>query len=211
MNQTFPTCLPTPRTEEWWTPKFQQQIAYLAGIKISTLMIGDSLAANWPKHVPWPGGGTVYRFAIGGDRTQHILWRLMQLDLADINPDQVVIFAGANNITSGPTEEAVAEGILSIVRHVRAQLPDQKVTTMAVPLRGANFEYKRGFIDRVNQLVGQQVGTLKSRHVDTNPAFLCASNGVNPSYLFDDEVHYSAVGYTFMAGYIDSMQRHQPF
>ena len=211
MTGMCPTSLPVPRTEGWWKPQFEQQLIHLKGKSIGTLMIGDSLAARWPSHVVWPGGTLPQKFAIGGDRTQHILWRIMQLDLVGLDPEEVVIFAGANNITSGPTVEAVAQGIVVIVRYVRSQIPHRKVTTMAVPLRGEKFEYKREFIETVNRHVAGEMGALRSDYIDTNVAFLHATGGVNPSYLFDDEVHYSASGYVFLAGYVARARQNQPY
>ena len=158
------------------------------------------------KNILWPESATpVVRYAIGGDRIEHILWRVHHLDWTVSRPGKIILFAGANNVTSGPTPEAISQGIQFLVQQIQEKNPESAITVMAIPLRGADFTYKREFIEKTNRLTEEACEKYSYSFLDTNAAILRASGGRNPSFLFDDEVHYSEKGYTFIAGIVDQM------
>src|SRR5262249_22800646 len=53
------------------------------------------LLANWTSNF---FGWNAANFGWGGDRTQHILWRLENGELDGVNPKVIVLLAGTNNI-----------------------------------------------------------------------------------------------------------------
>jgi platelet-activating factor acetylhydrolase IB subunit beta/gamma len=63
----------------------------------------------------------VLNFGIGGDRTQHVLWRIENGEL-DFGPHIVVVCIGTNNIYA-QTEDQIAEGIEAVVTAIRHRLP----------------------------------------------------------------------------------------
>src|SRR5437016_4589651 len=57
-------------------------------------------------------------FGIGGDRTQHVLWRAMDGELENVHPKVVVLMIGTNNSNSDPADQ-IAAGVTRIVQYVR--------------------------------------------------------------------------------------------
>lgn len=73
------------------------------------VFVGDSIVANlqctdlWEK---WFAPMHCLNFGIGGDQTQHVLWRLRNGELEFIKP-KVGVIACSNAIVSGVRREAV--------------------------------------------------------------------------------------------------------
>src|SRR5204863_676117 len=78
-------------------------------------------------------------FGIGGDRTEHVLWRLQNGELDGIQPKVVVLMIGTNN-TGANSAEDIADGIKAIVKTIREKSKDSKVLLLAVFPRGENAQ-----------------------------------------------------------------------
>jgi lysophospholipase L1-like esterase len=80
---------------------------------IDLLFMGDSITAGWAskgKDV-WQeryGNRNAANFGIGGDRTQHVLWRAMDGELENVHPKVVVLMIGTNNSNSDPADQIAA-------------------------------------------------------------------------------------------------------
>jgi lysophospholipase L1-like esterase len=69
---------------------------------VDLLFLGDSITDGWAK-----GGKAIWdtryaplkaaNFGIGGDKTEHVLWRLKNGNLTGIQPKVVVLMIGTNN------------------------------------------------------------------------------------------------------------------
>src|SRR5260370_4636658 len=87
--------------------------------KAQVVFLGDSITAGWGgagKEV-WAksfGQYTPANFGIGGDRTQHVLWRIENGELDGLKPKAAVIMIGTNN-TRGDSAESIAKGVTKIV------------------------------------------------------------------------------------------------
>jgi hypothetical protein len=96
-------------------------IAKAGGVDV--LFLGDSITAGWrgAKEV-WDKAFGAYKtanFGIGGDRTQHVLWRITNGELDGIKPKVVVLMIGTNN--SGSDEaDGIAKGVTAIVKAIHA-------------------------------------------------------------------------------------------
>ena len=77
---------------------------------VGILFLGDSITAGWGKAKPvWEEHYAKHQaanFGIGGDRTQHVLWRIANGELDGIKPKVVVLMIGTNNI-GYPAEEII--------------------------------------------------------------------------------------------------------
>jgi len=60
-------------------------------------------------------------FSIRDDCTEHVLWRIENGALDNVNPKIVVLHVGTNNVKN--TAEEVAEGVLANVTKIRQKLP----------------------------------------------------------------------------------------
>src|SRR5687767_11043374 len=99
--------------------------------KVGILFVGDSITDGWRKS----GKSTfdeVYgpldplNLGIGGDRTQHVLWRLEHGEVEGISPKVAVLMIGTNNLGAN-TDEEIAAGVTKIVHTLRTRLPKTKV------------------------------------------------------------------------------------
>src|SRR6185437_912238 len=93
-------------------------------------------------------------FGIGGDRTQHVLWRLDNGEVDGIKPKVVVLMIGTNNSGTNSADE-IAEGIEAIVKKLHDKLPDTKVLLLAVFPRGDKSDPRREKLTAVNQRIAK--------------------------------------------------------
>ena len=88
----------------------------------------------WAKYY---GKRNAVNLGIGGDRTQHVLWRLDHGNVDGISPKLAVLMIGTNNSNgTDNTAEEIAAGIKAIVKKLRTKLPQTKVLILAVFPRG---------------------------------------------------------------------------
>src|SRR5687767_8720610 len=107
---------------------------------VDVLFLGDSITAGWNG-----AGREVWRdkieplkpanFGIGGDRTQHVLWRITNGELDGISPKLAVLMIGTNN-SGDHSAEQIATGVEKIVRTLREKLPQTKVLVLGIFPRG---------------------------------------------------------------------------
>ena len=101
---------------------------------IDLLFLGDSITANWTKAPEiWAKNYAplhAANFGIGGDRTQHVLWRITNGELDGIHPKVCVLMIGTNNSNSD-NAEPIADAITKIVSIVREKT-GAKVLLLAV-------------------------------------------------------------------------------
>ncbi|HQZ27671.1 MAG TPA: GDSL-type esterase/lipase family protein, partial [Verrucomicrobiales bacterium] len=107
--------------------------------KAQLVFLGDSITAGWGgQRAIWDeafGAYTPVNFGIGGDRTQHVLWRITHGELDGIKPKAVVLMIGTNN-AGGNTAEEIAQGVIAIVKTIREKQPQAKILLLAVFPRG---------------------------------------------------------------------------
>src|SRR5205823_5263650 len=123
------------------------QIAKRGGVDV--LFLGDSITDAWggDGHDPRAAGAAIFKeefvplktanFGIGGDRTQHVLWRLQNGELEGIQPKVVMLMIGTNNSNGRDnTAEEIADGIKAIVKEVHKHSPRTKVLLLGIFPRG---------------------------------------------------------------------------
>jgi lysophospholipase L1-like esterase len=111
-----------------------------------TVLLGDSLLAFWPRDLADTqfGKGRVWNFAVGGSRTQHILWQLDRLSsAASVKPREVIVLIGTNNLSDEKLPAcAIIEGIKTVVARTRAIWPGAVIHVMGIPPRGSDFHFR---------------------------------------------------------------------
>nr|ACI69705.1 Platelet-activating factor acetylhydrolase IB subunit gamma [Salmo salar] len=88
------------------------------------LFVGDSLVQLLHQFEVWRELFSplhALNFGVGGDETQHVLWRLSNGELAHISPKVVVLWVGTHN--HGHTAEQICGGIMAIVQLIKDKLP----------------------------------------------------------------------------------------
>ncbi|MBU3727645.1 MAG: GDSL family lipase [Phycisphaerales bacterium] len=189
----------------------------------NVVFIGDSITQSWEAE-----GSTVWRerieplgavnLGVGGDRTEHVLWRLSQAPLSRLNPKAVVIMIGTNNIGHGRDGAAAAlAGVRAVVALVRAQAPAATVILCGILPRGAAMNAMRGELLQVNQALVREFGATGEsgpatgsasgpaagsggavRFLDFGVRFIDV-DGKIPTELMPDALHLSPKGYAVWA------------
>ena len=172
---------------------------------IGLLFIGDSITQGWTKAADtWAKYYEKYQpanFGIGGDRTQHVLWRIENGELDGISPKVVVLMIGTNN-TGGDSGEAIAKADCKIVQAIRAKLPKTKVLVLGVFPRGdkKTGELSAGAmpkIKEINAVLAKLDDGKTVRYLDLADKFIV--NGKIPMEIMPDQLHPSAKGYQIWA------------
>lgn len=202
---------PEAREQEFWTKLHQSFLDRAAKGDIDLLFLGDSITQGWNHNEVWKrhyGPRKAANFGIGGDRTQHVLWRLDHGEVDGISPKVVVLMIGTNNIGTNTPDE-IAEGVHAIVDRLRAKLPETKILLLGVFPRGAHRDRKDIQTDQldprpsqVNAIIQKLDDGKMVKYLDITPAFL-NEEGLIPRSLMPDFLHLSLSGYRKWADAIE--------
>jgi lysophospholipase L1-like esterase len=196
---------PKPRDANWMKrhDAYRQEVKEKAG-NVDLLFVGDSITDGWH------GGGKkvwaetweplkAFNIGIGGDRTQHVIWRLQNGEVVGIKPRLAVLMIGTNNLGSNTNEEIV-DGITGCVSEIKKQLPSTKVLLLAVFPRGEKADNpSRARIKAINEQIAKlDDGGKTVKYLDIGEKFL-EPDGTLPKSIMPDALHPNAKGYQIWA------------
>ncbi len=178
---------------------------------VDVLFLGDSITQGWE------GAGKdawkktfeplkAANFGIGGDRTQHVLWRITEgKELEGIQPKVAVMMIGTNNSGTNSAEE-IADGVKAIVKELRQARPDMKILLLGVfPRSGkpakmlkdpdkAAADELQPKIKAVNDIIAKLDDGKNVFYLDIGGKFL-DKDGALPKSIMPDFLHLSPKGY----------------
>jgi lysophospholipase L1-like esterase len=168
------------------------------------LFLGDSITAGWARQTNiWNTAFGKYHpanFGIGGDRTQHVLWRIQNGELDGIKPRVAVLMIGTNN-SGSDSAEGIADGIKEIIKTLHARSPQTKVLLLAVFPRGDRPDGKFGAaqekLKKVNSIISKMHDGKRVFYLDIGEKFLV--NGAMSAEIMPDFLHLSPKGYQIWA------------
>lgn len=202
---------PAPRMDRGWQDRhasFNKRVAEV-GEKAQVIFIGDSITQGWEgagAREVWEryyAHRNAINLGIGGDRTQHVLWRLDHGNLDGLKPKAAVVMIGTNNSNGEDnTPEQIVEGVTAIVQKLRAKLPQTKVLLLAIFPRSENFSVQRGKLAMINQVLAKLADGQNIFWADFGHKFLNA-DGTMPRELMPDYLHLSPAGYQIWAETIE--------
>lgn len=203
------TVQPDPRDKGWMGrhEKFVE-ISKRGGVEV--LFLGDSITDAWggEGHNPKAAGATIYEadflplktanFGIGGDRTQHVLWRLQNGEFDDIKPKVLMLMIGTNNVGSDSADD-IAAGIETIVNEIHSRSPKTKVLLLAVFPRGEKPNPGREKLAAVNKRIAKlDDGGKTTQFLDIGPKFVQDDGSISKE-IMPDFLHLSPEGYRIWA------------
>jgi lysophospholipase L1-like esterase len=194
---------PVPRIEWLMRVKTNNDNAHKMADKIELVFDGDSITDAWVR-----GGKAIwderyaklnaFNFGIGGDRTEHLLWRLSQGQMDGLHPKLIVLMIGTNNMSSSTVEE-IADGVKAIVEDYRKRCPDAVILLQGIFPRGASpDDPNRAKIKAINGIISKLGDDNKVVYVDFGDKFLDA-DGKIPKDVMGDALHPSSKGYQIWA------------
>ena len=205
-----PAIKAAPR-EGGWVNRHKAFVERAAKGNVDVLFVGDSITQGWEgagKDV-WKDQFESWKpmnLGIGGDQTQHVLWRITEgKELEGIDPKVVVMMIGTNN-AGRDTAEQIAEGNEYIVKEFRKQRPKAKILLLGVfPRTGtpaknlkdpnvssAGELHKK--IPAINALLAKLDDGKNVKYLDIGKVFLDDKGGL-PKSVMPDYLHLSKDGY----------------
>lgn len=188
--------------------------------QVDVLFIGDSITAGWEKDgkAVWAEKLAAFKpfnLGIGGDRTQHVIWRLTEgKEIEKLSPKAAVIMIGTNNISAGSTPEQIAGGIKVIIDELKKQKPkikilllgvfprsdrSKKVPTTATEVTAADLQPK---VKEINALIAKFDDGKTVKFLDIGDKFL-DSKGSLQKKIMPDYLHLSEDGYKIWANAVE--------
>ncbi len=192
-----------------WVARHEGFLAEAKAGKFDVVFIGDSITDGWRKR-----GSNVWNkfyaprhalnLGIGGDRTQHVLWRIEKGELDGLKPKVAVLMIGTNNTgkekDGSPRNSTpeIIEGVTAVVKAIRTNLPDSKLLLLAVFPRGTVDAPQRAQIKEINDALAKLDDGKKVKFLDIGKVFL-ADDGSIPKTIMPDLLHPNEQGYQLWA------------
>lgn len=193
------TVTPVPR-DEGWMKRHRQFLERAKQGNVDLLFLGDSITQGWGDNDVWKrfyGPRHAANFGIGGDRTEHVLWRIQNGELEGIEPKVVVLMIGTNNSGSATADE-IAQGVTAIVKELRTRLPKAKVLLLGVFPRAEKPNATRAKLAEVNTKIAQLDDGSNVKFLDIGKVFLNEDGSISRDVMYD-YLHLTGKGYRLWA------------
>jgi lysophospholipase L1-like esterase len=198
-------CVPATRDNPTnWISRHEKFVAQAKRGDVDILFLGDSITDNWrskgsnvwnddyaPRHAA--------NFGIGGDRTQHLLWRVENGELEGIHPKVTVLMIGTNNSKSDSADD-IARAIGMIIDVIHAKIPDTKILLLAIfpRNRSSDTPEMQETIHKVNEKIAGYDNGSTVKFLDINARFLGTDGQVHAD-IMADFLHPTEKGYRIWA------------
>ena len=197
---------PVPREGKWVDRHEAINTRAKAG-DVDLVFLGDSITQGWNDNAVWKkyyGHRKAMNAGIGGDRTQHILWRLDNGNVEGLHPKLVVLMIGTNNSNrEDNTAEEIADGIKAIVAKLKAKLPETKILLLAIFPRGEKPFPQREKNAKASELASKVADGKTVFYEDIGKKFL-AEDGTLSKEIMPDFLHLTLAGYEIWAKSIEA-------
>jgi lysophospholipase L1-like esterase len=190
---------PIPREDANW---YNQHNSFVnntisRGDDINVLFYGDSITAGWGG-----AGKPVYdkeyaplgtaNYGIGGDKTENVLWRIINGEVEGLHPKVIVLKIGTNN--GGDSQDDVVRGITAIVEELRSRLPNAKILLLGVlPRSDTDAWYRR--VNDINIKIARLDDGVNIHFLDMFNQFSVGWAQVDQSLFNPDKLHLVQAGY----------------
>ena len=199
---------PVPRlTHFWknrddlgWMERHGKILVEIQQNPVDLVFLGDSITHGFENP---QSGNTVWKrdfakwnpvnMGFGGDKTEHVLWRIDHGALDGISPKVAVVMIGTNNWrTNQPAE--IAEGVIAVCDAIHNKLPDTKVLLLAIFPRNNPGEERRALVDNTNAILEKHSFPDWVTYLDIGSAFLDEKRILSREVM-PDLLHPNAHGY----------------
>lgn len=204
-----PATKPGPR-DPGWIKRHEGFVDIAKKGDVDVLFLGDSITDAWRgfDEKNSRGGKRIFdkefaplkaaNFGIGGDQTQHVLWRLQNGELDGIEPKVVMLMIGTNNM-GGHSAEQIAEGVTAIVKEIQKKSPKTKVLLLGIFPRANKPGPIRDKIKECNMIFAKlDDGGKTVKYLDIGGKFL-EPDGTLPPEIMYDYLHLTEKGYQIWA------------
>jgi lysophospholipase L1-like esterase len=204
---------PAPRVTAWAVRRSEAINEQVRNAPHHVLFLGDSLTERFPHDAPlvWreymqPRG--VLDGGVSGDRTENLLWRLQNGNLAGPPPSLVILLIGTNDLAYDGlprSPELAAEGIRANLLYLRQRLPTTPILLLGLLPRGAAPDSSlRRKVSAVNRLISRCADHRSVFYANIGGALLDAEGRLTPE-VSPDRLHFSEIGYARLAPVLAEM------
>ena len=169
---------------DFWRERHEKILEKVKSSNPQLIMIGNSITNNldkpdrkifWEKYL---NDLDAINMGISGDRTENVIWRLLNGELEGINPKVATLLIGTNNTDGNhyleiSTPEELAEGIWKICTIIREKLPDTEILLIGI----LPYGYKPNHRDEINKATNKIISAFPEK---------------------DSKIHYYDIGYLFL-------------
>ena len=177
------------------------------------VFIGDSITQGWENNgknvwTNYYGARKCLNFGVGGDRTEHVLWRFEQGQLDGLKPKVAVLMIGTNNSnknrdgTEQYSEAEILAGVQLIVKHIRQRLPETKIVLLGIFPRAQTFSTQRGKLLQINQALAKLDDGSTIYFIDFGSQLIEGDGSISRDVM-PDHLHLSQQGYEIWAKAIE--------
>ena len=161
------------------------------------------LLANWRQNF---FGWNAADFGWGGDKTQHILWRLNNGELDNLDPKIIVLLAGTNNVGNtspqgedDPRINDITRGIKAILDVCRRKAPNATIVLMGITPRNDNV-LVMPIINEINRRIAKfDDRKEKIRYLNINDKLADKDGRLFEGMANKDGLHLDVNGYQVWA------------
>jgi beta-glucosidase len=167
---------------------------------IGLVFFGDSITYDWPTKSPetWKRFDAYQQadFGIGGEHTEHVLWRMLHGDLDGYQAKAVVILIGTNNFGHCPGEQPawVAAGVKKILETVREKQPQAQILLLAVFPRDDKGSVLGTKVTELNALIKPYADGKHIHWLDIGDVFMDGDGNIKRD-IMGDQLHPNDEGY----------------
>lgn len=196
--------VPAMRHDALFAHRHESMLARPDREQIELVFLGDSIwrrlltdgRAVWKSRY---AARCAANFAIEGDRTEHVLWRIEHGLFDGMAPELVLLLIGTNNLIWNDAGD-VARGVAAIVEALERRLPETRVLLMALLPRGrwTPDDPLRRRIEQVNARLSAFAQSRGLAYADLGDRLLGPDGAIVPAWM-PDRLHPSAEGYARLA------------
>jgi len=195
-----------PKKDDWWQTRHAQMNERVKQGNVDLIFVGDSITHGWEGagKAVWDkyyAHRNAVNLGIGGDRTQHVIWRLENGNIDGISPKAAVVMIGTNNHGDNSAEE-ISEGVTAVIRRLRNGLPDTRILLLAIFPRADKPEKINEKLAKANALIADLAADPMVQFADIGQFFLDDA-GKLPESIMPDLLHPNEVGYQLWAEAIE--------
>lgn len=211
---------PVPR-EGGWVKRHESFNETSKKGEAQLVFLGDSITQGWEGNgkETWArmyANRKAANFGIGGDRTEHVLWRLDNGNFDGLKPKLVVLMIGTNNTghvgrpqkeLNGAiyqcTAEQTADGVKAIVQKLQTKVPSAKILLLGIFPRGEMpVDKMRQQNEATNAMIAKLADGKTVHYMDIGKTFL-KPDGKLTVDIMPDLLHLSPKGYDMWAEAIE--------
>ena len=192
------------RGDNYWPDRYlEKRNAIVDGDgEYDIVMVGDSITHRWERDPDGEGRALfaelkktyrILNLGYGGDRTEHVIWRMENGELEGYKAKLFTLMIGTNN--KDRDIRGIAAGIKRIIDNIRTKHPESKIALMPIFPRGADAnDTRRVANEKVNEIIKGYADGKTVLWLDFNRNFL-KEDGTLTRDIMSDLLHPNENGY----------------